>query len=170
MSDESFYSLSVGIWKRLEGRLREEVAHEPRWQSLGFLPYPEVSLLETTCLRELRLACSSNCLSTLLLWVNACQEACSICSSAFWPPLNRVRIKKYNTTQTLSGSLTTWKIHSIFRAGAKNTLWGRGNVTLKHIWAEDCSREVIRSLPSVIWGLPMAPYYPKYCLLTVVCH
>lgn len=171
MSDESFSLrlLFVGIWKRLEGRLREEVAHEPGWQSLGFLPHPKMSLLETTCPRELRLACGCNCLSTLLLWVKACQkEACSICSSAVWLPLNGVRIKKYNTTQILSGSLTTWKINSIFKAGAKNTLWGRAggegrNVTLEHIWAEDFAREVIRSLPSVIRELPNGTHYPKYC-------
>lgn len=38
------------------------------------LATPKVSLLETTCPGELRLACSGNCLSTLLLWVKAGRE------------------------------------------------------------------------------------------------
>lgn len=160
---------------RLEHRLREEVAHEPRWQFLGFLPHPKVSLLETTCPRELRLACSSNCLSTLLLWVKACQkEACSICSSAVWLPLNRVRNKKYNATQILSASLGAWKIDSIFKAGARHSLWGRGEereiMSLYNI--SELKTAPGKSLKSlgVIWGLPNGILLPKILPFRTVCH
>ena len=146
--------------------LRGEVAHEPGWQYLGFLPHPKVSLLETTCPREQRLACSSNCLSTLLLGVTACQkQARSICSSAVWLSFNRVRNMKYNTTQVLSASLRTWKIGSIFKAGARHSLWARGEGGEVVSLSNTCELtsalgKSLKAYPVSFEDYQIAPYHP----------
>lgn len=140
----------VGLWTgELKGRLRENVAHESEWQCLGYVPHPKVPCLETIYARDLRLVCSSDSMSTLLLWVKPCQkEVRNNCFSAASLLLNRVGNKKYNTI--LSFSRRDWEIDSIFRYSK----WGKKcNVASEHMLAKDWPKEDFKRISNDMWRL-----------------
>lgn len=139
----------VGMWNgELQGRLRENVAHESEWQCLGYLPHPKVPCLETIYARDLRLVFGSNSISTLLLWVKTCQkEVCNSCFSAAWLLLNRVGNKKHNTILFFF-SRRDWTVDSIFRYSK----WRKKcNVASEHILAKDWPKEDLKRISNDIW-------------------